>query len=103
MEQLVVRDRETAQNFALKAYRLIKGNRAYAVNDESKNVLAILGAALLQKRKAEGRDDMDGTPVAQKQMVDLLTKLNDAGLKSLSAPSARAEAVAQAVARPCHR
>jgi hypothetical protein len=93
--ELLINDpkqRQASENFALKAYGHIKSNRAYALNDESKNTLAILGTALLQKRKAEGRQDMDGSPSGQKEMVNLLMKLNDAGVnlcqRRASAPKA---------------
>ena len=76
--------RQAAENFALRAYRHLKGNRAYALTSDSKNVLAILGRALVEKRKAENLDDMDGkSPSAMKQMVDLLEKLNDVGVNLL--------------------
>jgi hypothetical protein len=75
-----LQQRQGALNFALKAYKNLKGHRAYALNDESKNTLAVLARALLDKRKAEDRHDMDGTPGSMKEMIDLLTKLDDAGL-----------------------
>jgi len=75
--------RQASQNFALRAYEKVKGHRSYALTGAAKNTLAILGTALLQKRKADGRDDMDGTPVAQKEMVDIIQKLNAAGFNLL--------------------
>lgn len=73
--------RQASENLAIKAYRHIEGNRAYALTPDSRNVLAILATALMQKRNAEGKFDMDGhSPSATKSMVDLIKKLSDAGL-----------------------
>jgi hypothetical protein len=74
------KQRQVSQNFALKAYERMKGHRAYALDADSKNKLAILATALIQKRNAAGRADGDGTPSAQQEMTELLTKLGDAGL-----------------------
>src|SRR5262249_12983687 len=75
--------RQASQNFALRAYEKVKGHRSYALTPEAKNTLAILGTALLQKRKAYARDDMDGTPVAQKEVVEIVQKLSAGGFNLL--------------------
>jgi len=59
----------------------------------SRTTLGVLAAALFRKRTAEGREDGDGSPSAQKEMVQLIEKLNAAGVNLLQRRSNTLKAV----------
>ena len=68
--------------FALESYARLKHRRVYALTNDAKNVLAVLAAALLQKRAAENRANSD-EPSAREEMAQLITKLANAGVNLL--------------------
>jgi hypothetical protein len=72
-------ERKKLLSFALQALNKCKNPRSYALNDDSKDALAALAAAVFEQRKAAGRTPMD-QPTAQPEMIALIEKVAAAGV-----------------------
>jgi hypothetical protein len=75
-------NRSHLEKLALESYRTLKHPRDYALTNDAKDVLAVLAAAVLQKRAAENRTDSD-KPTVRQEIAGLIQKLSDAGCNVL--------------------
>jgi len=74
--------RQNLTRVALEALAKAKHPRAYALTNEAKNALAVLAAAIYERRNAQGRS-FDDEPSAHQEMTALVEKLATAGVNIL--------------------
>lgn len=74
--------RQHVVKLALESYRQLQHHRSYALTPEAQNTLAVLAAAVLQKRAAENRTNADN-PTVREEIAQLFEKLSAAGCNLL--------------------
>jgi|SRR5262249_29086483 len=76
-------ERRGAEDFALRAYKEMKLNRAYARTTQTVTTLGVLWRAMAQRRAAEGRNQPDAVPSPWQEFFGIIEKLNAAGCNLL--------------------
>ena len=74
--------RQNLTSVALEALNKAKHPRTYALTNEARNALAVLAAAVYERRTAQGRS-YDDKPTAREELTDLIEKLAPAGVNIL--------------------
>src|SRR5262249_60794016 len=74
-------ERRGAEDFALRAYKEMKLNRAYARTTQTVTTLGVLWRAMAQRRAAEGRNPPDAVPSPWQEIFGINEKLNTSRCK----------------------
>jgi hypothetical protein len=77
--------RSGATSFALEAYAKVKYGRPYAITPTSQLGLAAIAAAMLARRKAEGRSQPGAVPSPWQEFFGIVARLSQAGCNVLQA------------------